>query len=441
MDRPVLFVAREPDETLRTYLPVLDELARREVPAKVLFHHTPGEWARQELARRRVPWWEVKLPEREAPWPMSLVPMPRRLAAPLGELGQLRLARAHARSIIDREHPRAVIVIQDTLLLERFIVRWANRAGIPTVVVQWAFNFPQDYYDRLRAIKAPLPARPARASRGLYARLQRLLDIRFNMVNSYGGGEARYFTVMGAHFAEQYREQGVTDKEIVVTGHPMHDVAYQRVHDLTVAELTRIRTQYTIPDGERVVLYATQPFFWRGVITPEELRQNVGAMNAAVARLGNEFRLSIKPHPRESIDDYGFCAELDPPVRLIATADMTDLIAVAEIFISSSSSTVLLAMMLDRPIVTVNFNQVLHFDFFESIGGTLHCRTFDELDDALQRITSDATARDALAMARRGAVERLARFDGGAAVRIADLLFQPVDAQTMAPSPPRRGLG
>jgi hypothetical protein len=377
----------------------------------------------------------VTVPERE---PVSWLPgkLQTGLAkAPLAELAQLRATRALARSIIMREQPSALIVIQDTLLLERFLVRWANRSEIPTVVIQWAFNFPQDYYDRLRAIKAgpPRAARNGRSSLGLYRAAQRALDVRFELVKSYGGGEARTFAVMGPHFEEQYRAQGVTDKSIVVTGHPLHDAAFRRSKEMTNSELKRLRQEIDIPGRERVVLYATQPFFWRGVITPEELRQNIQAMNAAVSDLGPDYRLTVKIHPRESADDYAFCASLEPPVRVIPRADMTDLIPFAEIFISSSSSTVLLAMMLDRPIVTVNFNQVLHFDFFESIGGTLHVRTYEQLAEALGRIIHDEATRAELAGGRQAALARLARFDGHAAERVADLL--------VAPSPPGRGLG
>jgi hypothetical protein len=81
--------------------------------------------------------------------------------------------------------------------------------------------------------------------------------------------------------------------------------------------------------------------------------------------------------------------------------------------------------MLNRPIVTVNFNHVLHFDFFENIGGTLHCRTMDEFERALQEIVLNPMTRADLAERCAQAVDRLARFDGRATERIADLLDAP----------------
>jgi hypothetical protein len=442
MAQPVLFVAREPDETLRTYLPVIDEIQRRGRQAKVLFHHWPSDWARDELLQRGVAWWYVAVPERESFAWLPDIPGAERARAPIAELRQLRATRNLARRIITDERPSALIVIQDTLLLERFLVRWANRLGIQTIVIQWAFNFPQDYYDRLRAIKASHSMLPhkGRASMGLYRAAQRVLDVHFALANSYGGGEARVFAVMGPHFTEQYRSQGVSGKTIVETGHPLHDAAFRRSNETTSSELLRVREQFDIQANERVILYATQPFFWRGVITPEELRQNIQAMNAVVSALGSNYRLIVKIHPRESAEDYAFCADLEPRVRVIPQAEMTDLIATADIFVSSSSSTVLLAMMLDRPIITVNFNQVLHFDFFESIGGTLHVRTYEELAQALQQIMHSETTRTELAASRQAALSRLARFDGHAAERVADLLvgtFFP----TATPSPRGTGLG
>lgn len=427
MTRPVLFIAREPDETLRTFLPVIDALRDRDVPASVAFHHWPGPWAQRGLTERSVPWWLESVPERALPrWlPERLVP--GRLLPMLAEIWQLRQTQALAGRLVRKVNPSAVVVIQDTLLLERFVVRWANRQRIPTLVIQWAFNFPQDYYDRLRAIRSPKTSAPPPAARSkmtsrIYHRLLRALDVEFDLANSYGGGEASRFAVMGEHFASQYQDQGVPPSKIIVTGHPLQDAAFRRAHVLSDETRNDLRESYGIRDGEHVVLYATQPFFWRGVISPEQLEENVAAMNRATVALGDEYRLTVKIHPRESAEDYSFCARLAPPVRVIAQAEMTDLIALADVFVSSSSSTVLLAMMLDRPIITVNFNNVLHFDFFESIGGTMHVRTHEAFADALQQVVHDEAKRRELAENRSKALGRLTRFDGQATERIADIL-------------------
>lgn len=432
--RPILFVAREPDETLRTFLPIVDELHRRSgPPSRMLFHHWPGPWAREQLADRGVPWWHVPVPYRVVTSPEPRPGSKRRARAAAEVLGQLRAVRNLAREVIDTERPSMVIVIQDTLLLERFLVRWANRRGIPTLVVQWAFNFPQSYYDRLRAVRPEAaPPQTARAgwrgalTGGAFRALMGLGDVQFHLVNSYGGGEAHLFAVMGEHFADQYRAQGVRDKRIVVTGHPLHDAAYRQAQTLDTKTLSLVRDQYGIDANERVILYATQPFFWRGVLTPDELQANVRAMNAAAADLGPNYRLTVKIHPRESAADYSFCATLSPVVRVVEQAEMARLIALADVFVSSSSSTVLLAMMLDRPIVTVNFNAVPHFDFYAGLGGTLHVQTHTAFGDALKLAAADEPTRARLAEERRAVLQRLARFDGQCAARLADLVHESI---------------
>src|SRR3712207_213377 len=98
---PVLFVAREPDETLRTFLPVIDELgARHAVASRVLFHHTPGDWARGQLAQRGLEPYVVTLP---SDW-LATTPPFRRFGrrAPgrtIDEVGRFWRARALARTI------------------------------------------------------------------------------------------------------------------------------------------------------------------------------------------------------------------------------------------------------------------------------------------------------------------------------------------------------
>ena len=435
---PVLFVAREPDETLRTFLPVIDRLRDchgRE--SRVLFHHAAGEWAREELARRSVLTRRVDLPE-----PGSGVALvPNRLARTrygrtVDEIGRLWRARRLAREVLTAERPAAVVVIQDTLLLERFLVREANRRGVPTLVVQWAFSFPQAMYDRLRAIQSGRGTGAERrngASRGrLLAPLTRAayrgvlggLGLRFELANSYGGGEARTFAVWGEAFKEQYVAQGVRGKQIVVTGHPSHDAAYARATTLTEADRAEIRARYGLPHDRSLVLYATQPVLWRRVITPAELAANVRAIAAAVAEAPGQPHLALKLHPRERVEDYAFCADLDPPVQIIPSAEMADLIAACDVFVSSSSSTVLLAMMLDRPIVTVNFNQVPHFDYFESVGGTLHTRTPEQFAAAIRLALGDEPTRERLGRERRMVLDRYTRFDGRATERLAGLIVE-----------------
>jgi glycosyltransferase involved in cell wall biosynthesis len=445
--RTVLFVAREPDETLRTFLPIIDRLGERGgLVGRVLFHHSPGPWARDELERRGSEFRDVVLP---ATGP-GIALLPRRLRRTgLGraadEIGRFWRVKRLARALLDEEHPSAVVVIQDTLLLERFLVREANRRGLPTLVVQWAFNYPQAMYDRLRAIRygtnggseagrAPSIGRrlAAPVTRHAYRAALAGLGLSFDLAHSYGGGEARLFAVMGEAFKEQYEAQGVRGKRIVVTGHPLHDAAHARAASMGAGVRAAVRARYELPPDEPILLYATQPVLWRHVMTHAELEQNVRAIAAAAGAAPGRPRLVLKLHPRERAEDYAFCAALDPAVRVITRADMADLIAACDVFMSSSSSTVLLAMMMDRPVVTVNFFQVPHFDVFESIGGTLHARTPEAFAEALHLALADGPTRDRLARERRAALARYTRFDGRATERLADLISEAVGGHRRA---------
>jgi hypothetical protein len=511
VSRPALFVAREPDETLRTFLPIIAELRHRGRDCWVLFHHQPSPWALEELRKLGAPTRQVQLPERR---------LSGRLA-PFGELWQLRQANRLARRLLDAIDPATVVVIQDTLLLERLLAREANHRGLGTLVVQWAFTYPQAMYDRLTAIKrgdaskAPGPVTGQTIERDLgdaiapgssschserseesgpsrqtlpiaeealvaeealgngqilrcaqndtkgrmfpggpaatvrpsqlrasgasllsayhqvgatvrrirpYALAQRLLGVRFDLVNSYGGGEARVFAVMGAAFRDQFLAQGVRKERIEITGHPLHDAAFAQRQDLTPSHLATLKRSYGLPAQARVVLYATQPVLWRAVISREQLVENVQALARAVAALGPEWLLMVKLHPRESIVDYRPALTDDLPIQLVDSGQIAELIAPAEVFISSSSSTVLLAMMLDKPIVTVNFNQVPHFDYFESVGGTLHVRTPAAAAEALRLAAFNPSVRQRLAAERASVIGRYARYDGCATERLADLV-------------------
>ncbi|MCC7104106.1 MAG: CDP-glycerol glycerophosphotransferase family protein [Chloroflexi bacterium] len=441
--RPLLFVAREPDETLRTFLPVIRLLTVRGWRCHVLFHHEPGAWVLERLDALGAAQSRVELPEQQLPavvgWLLSAIG----LGAEARELWQLWRAKRLAERLLKRIDPSAVAVIQDTLLLERFLVRVANRRGLGTVVVQWAFTFPQRYYDQLHRIKlaggleaavasgdveepAPASEQPhgPRPSRLLQSLLMRLLGLRFKLVNSYGGGEASVFAVIGEAFREQFRQQGVRQKRIEVVGHPLHDSAFAERAQLTEQRRAELRRRYALPEAGRVVLYASQPALWRQVVTPEQLEQNLRVVGEAVRALGDDARLVLKLHPRESLEHYSFVKASDLPIVVVHQAEIAELIAVCDVFISSSSSTVLLAMMLDRPILTVNFNAVPHFDYYREVGGTLHILEHEQLGSALRAAAEDEATRTRLAEERQRVLSRLARFDGRATERLAELIVQ-----------------
>jgi CDP-glycerol glycerophosphotransferase (TagB/SpsB family) len=116
-------------------------------------------------------------------------------------------------------------------------------------------------------------------------------------------------------------------------------------------------------------------------------------------------------------------------VRVLSHAEVVDFIAACDVFVSSSSSTILLAMMLDRPTITVNFNQVPHFDFFEPLGGTLHTRSPKAFAEALRLVQGDEPTRERLARERRAVLDRYTKFDGRATERLAGLIVSAIAAR------------
>jgi hypothetical protein len=395
----------------------------------MLFYHEPGHWALERLAELRVPLRKVRLPRRT---PLHVPARLHRLNLAVAELSVLWRTRRLARALVADMEPAAVVVVQDTLLLERFLVREANRRGRGTLVVQWAFTFPQEMYDRLREVRRTADVRRAARAAGrspqvrrwLYDVAQHLLGVNFGLANSYGGGEAQTFAVMGEVFKQQFLAQGVRKQRIEVTGHPIHDLAFARRAHVSTERMANLRDRYGLPREARIILYATQPVLWRGVVTPAELTQNVTALGRAVSALGPDFRLVLKLHPRETTEDYADALKDGLPIQVVQDAEILDLIEVCEAFISSSSSTVLMAMMLDKPVVTVNFNSVPHFDYYETVGGTLHVRSPDGAQEALRLAVFDGPSRMRLATERDTILASYTRFDGGATRRLADLILE-----------------
>jgi len=100
---------------------------------------------------------------------------------------------------------------------------------------------------------------------------------------------------------------------------------------------------------------------------------------------------------------------------------------------------VLLAMMLDRPIITVNFDEGPHFDQFEPTGGTPHVRTYPAFAVALASLLHDPAAEADLAGQRASVVQRYTRFDGQAAARIAGVITGALHRQPLLTPPAAPG--
>ena len=126
--------------------------------------------------------------------------------------------------------------------------------------------------------------------------------------------------------------EGVAGKATVITGHPLHDAAFRRLNQVRMDRISSTcAPRMDSPWTSALFCTRRSRSSGGGAITPEELRENIEAMNVAVSALGSDYRLTVKIHPRESVDDYAFCAELQPAVWVIPDAEMTDLIALADI--------------------------------------------------------------------------------------------------------------
>ena len=212
--------------------------AQDDEPASRAVSSRPGAWARADLAERGVAVDEVALPDQRD--------VPPRLGRAHGAAHRRR-GRADAGgrgrwpgAALDRHRPSAVVVIQDTLLLERFLVREANARGLPDpggpVGVQLSAGDVRPTRElsstggrrqqRSRHCRDGCSGQLTRAAYHVDAARARA-ELRLSC-NSYGGGEAELFAVMGDGVPRPVPGAGRAGKRDRVTGHPTHDIVFQR---------------------------------------------------------------------------------------------------------------------------------------------------------------------------------------------------------------------
>lgn len=455
--------------TVPVVWPVALELIRRGYRPHFVLHHYDEntlEWLRE----RDVPTTTLNVNKvASAPLWMSVVGI-------AGFNADVRVKR-WAEGLLSQVRPVAVLVCDDRTPLELAVIRLANRASLPTVVMHWAFSNLQVDYDMQRQAllerfgesakkesfmfgtqswlgdsqsngsasfrtnldklytRRPLWLRPFLGMRkwvtqGLTAKLKRMADVDYQWIRIYGGGEARYFAVLGPAYLEQFATEGVPRGKMVVTGLIDHDALY----NLEQEDIDRLRQQVITDfqcDAQRPIAYwATRPSVEDGY-PAEAGREEVQTILKALLARRERWQVMIKLHPRTNVERFRSWLDDQPDVMVVKDYDKTALLCACDLFLSTYSTTILDALAFDKPVFCYNLLRIPGGDIFsERIGGVMHARYANEVEPQLALLLDDAATQERLRQERGQARQQYVVFDGRVAERVADLLLAKEAAAT-----------
>lgn len=222
-----------------------------------------------------------------------------------------------------------------------------------------------------------------------------------------------YLFVAGEAAKERYVASGTPEEKIFITGNPTYNNLLKRN---APNDRKKICARFNINADKKLVVWTTQPIKEREMLAE--------AMSNAINDL-KSVQFIIKPHPSEFPANL-YIKMLKEKVlenAIIAEdVDLYELLNAADCVLTSFSATGLEAMMLDKPVISINLTGEPDRMPYAESGAALGVYHEDELAPAIMNALTDDDVRDKLKMGRESFVERYNyRMDGRAAERVLDL--------------------
>ena len=349
------------------------------------------------------------------------------------------LKLGNVREIFRKERPDIIVVGHDRNLMDRLFVRYANKMGIPTLLVQdgilaasrdktretGSFSSSLGY-----AICLPVKAFRFIMNRDYSWRRKietALFELRYGTRGKsgiYGHGECVKMALFGDTVKKMFISERIDPERIVVTGNPKFDKVYYS-RDSNCKQ--KVCERWGIPPDKEIILLLTQYFVEAGHWDRKQRRQFTLAVIKAVSTLPDT-QLIIKLHPpSENEEDYNEIVKgLIPPPIICKYASLPELLNACSLAITVSSTAALEAMAIGKPVVIVElFND--SGDSFYKESGALFAEREEDISSAMQKALYDPQTREEMAKSMEKFVYQQAYLqDGQASKRIADLIVSMV---------------
>lgn len=212
----------------------------------------------------------------------------------------------------------------------------------------------------------------------------------------------------------------VNPTKIVLTGQPKYDF----LHDTQLNFNDNIYNQLAIKHDLGVIALTTQPHPTEDMV--KLYRCVIGTMKYLTDK-----QLVIKLHPdeilsvRKKIIDK-ICAEFNVKnVKITKDINLYDVLNISEIILTEFSTTALEAMMLDKPVITINLTGEADRMPYAKSGAAIGVYDEQDLLPALESILHDENVRKELSMNRDKFVyDQTYKQDGNASKRVVKLINQ-----------------
>ena len=309
-----------------------------------------------------------------------------------------------------RQSGRVVLVLGgDVCPVERSVISFAKRRGIPTVLIQdGLLNDAQSWAQRLAA----------RRRRGLAIQLARRLLHSWGLLPSlamYGASECRRVAVWGEGTRDLMVEYGVLPEKIVVTGSPRFDRWFALARD-------RTSIQHNDKSKRRLLYAAWLLSHWKVGSYAEDCR--VIASLEALARHEPDWEIVVRPHPSEKIESYQHIFESlgVKHLKLDQKSSLLSALSDCALIMTYGSTVAIEGMILGKPVLCLPMDPV-QAPLYVREGAVVAVDSLDDLGDWIKAVLSDSKLQTELTQRRQAFISRhLGYTDGTSSSRVARLI-------------------
>lgn len=190
--------------------------------------------------------------------------------------------------------------------------------------------------------------------------------------------------VENEHMLEYYRNEGIQEEQLVVTGAIYDDV-------LTRATLNKISLRkelyhkLDLTEGQRLLLCALPPNQFPRECEFGDYASLVTNWMQTLASVQG-WNVVVRPHPRQTQNDI---AMLECFGVKVTTLDTASLVPLCDLYVASVSATIRWAIACGKPVINYDVYQMKYNDYSE-VKGVLTVYKHEDFTSIMKRLTTDA---------------------------------------------------
>jgi spore coat polysaccharide biosynthesis predicted glycosyltransferase SpsG len=235
-------------------------------------------------------------------------------------------------------------------------------------------------------------------------------------VSSYT--EGLNIAVVSPFARDAHIKMGAPAEKLFVTGQPRFDLI-----DQSKSSSQAIMAQLKVPQNKGIIVLATQPL--SALWTEEERKEFLEAILNVMAEFP-EKQLVIKLHPSDKMEEYQqMSAVKNSNVIICQHIDLYGLLRSCDVLITAHSTVALEAMILNKPVITVNLTGRPDVMPYAESGAALGVYLKEDLAPAIDTTLYNDHVREDLAKKREEFVfEHAYKLDGQATGRVVELMMR-----------------